>query len=238
MNVKNAETNPREIRLWWSTLQRADLHLPDLLRFLSIEERSRAERFRVQAAGQRFVAARAMLRLILGRLSGEEPKGLTFIYGDHGKPRLATGLPHFSLTHAGDTIVVAVAAEELGVDVEERRDLANASRLARRICTRRELETLRSAPPQNFSTLLLGLWTAKEAVLKSLGTGISGGMRSVEVDPDFPSTATRKQGEAGTWALLPVSLPVDAVCTVAVRGTGWCLDVTEFAWRPSLESAY
>ena len=236
MDVKNADIHPREIGLWWSSVQSADLHRPNLLRLLSIEERERAERFRVQGAGQRFVAARAMLRLILGRLSGVEPNRLTFAYGDHGKPRLTSGLPHFSLTHSGDTIVVAAAADELGVDVEERRQLANAARLARRICTPSELETLRSAPAKDFGTLLLGFWTAKEAVLKTLGTGISGGMQSVEVEvhSESPSMAARVRGETADWTVLPVSLPVDAVCTVAARGTGWSLDVTEFAWRHSV----
>jgi 4'-phosphopantetheinyl transferase len=232
VDVKNVDILPREVRLWWSSVQSAESSRSAVLRLLSADERGRAERFQVQGAGQRFVAARAMLRLILSRFSGVEPNRLTFAYGDHGKPRLASGLPHFSLSHSGNTIVVAVADDELGVDVEERRELANASRLARRICTPRELEKLRMAPAQDFSTLLLEFWTAKEAILKTLGTGISGGMQSVEVEvhSESQSMAARVRGETGDWTVLPVALPMDAVCSVAARGTGWRLDVTEFAW--------
>jgi 4'-phosphopantetheinyl transferase len=230
--MKVADSTPRVVQLWWSTVQSAQPHHAELLRLLDAEERLRARRFLVNNAGSRFVASRAMLRLILGRQIGVAPDELVFSYGDHGKPRVAEGLPHFSLSHSANTIVVAVAAEELGVDVEERRELANAARLARRICTEGEFDTLLSLPEAEFETMLLRLWTIKEAVLKYIGTGITGGMRSVEVEGDLDSASpkVRVGGEIGVWTARLIPLPVDALCTAAVAGTGWRFDLAEFEW--------
>src|SRR5690242_5974535 len=59
-----------------------------LARYLSAGERERAERFHFQADYERYVAARAALRLQLGAILGADPKSLTFQYTSHDKPIL------------------------------------------------------------------------------------------------------------------------------------------------------
>jgi len=223
---------PGEVQLWWASEQESAPLVESLRTLLDEDELQRAARFRVEAARRRFVTARAMLRLILARSTGIPPEQLTFAFGEHGKPRLETGWPCFNLAHSGDTVVVAVAGDHVGVDVEELRVLPNADRLARRICTPSELDNLGSLPEAERDPALLRLWTCKEAVLKALGSGIGGGLRSVEIDagPGRPPKILRIQGKASTWSLLEASLPAEAVCTAAISRESSHLSTHPFQW--------
>jgi 4'-phosphopantetheinyl transferase len=182
------------------------------------EERERAARFRVEAARRRFVTGHVMLRRVLSDLTGVEPERLCFAFGEHGKPRLLDGGPYFNLAHSGDAVVLAVADDEVGVDVEELRPLSSTDRLARRICTPRELGELLARGVGARSAALLRLWTAKEAVLKALGSGIRGSMRSIEVslDADGKLRLLSLQGEPTSWTLLDAPAPDGTVAAVAV----------------------
>ena len=227
---------PGEVRLWWTSVQQSAPLVKSMRALLDDDELQRAARFRVEAARHRFVTARAMLRLILARSTGIAPEHLTFVFGEHGKPRLETGGPCFNLAHSGDTVVVAVAVDQVGVDVEDLRALPNAERLARRICTPQELDALLSLSEPHRNDALLQLWTAKEAVLKALGSGIAGGMRSVEVAVDIEGQPhlLRLHGKAVAWSLLLTSLPSSALAAVAVPRLSCRLQARPFPWAEEL----
>jgi 4'-phosphopantetheinyl transferase len=182
----------------------------------------------VPNAGRRFVAARAALRILLATITGDDPAHVEFTYGERGKPSVAGG-PHFNASDSGDTVVVAVAHAEIGVDVESLRPLPNPDRLARRICTDRELEQLAAIPDHEFGANLLRLWTFKEAALKAVGLGLPGGLRNVEVDfrPGEPPRLLRLCDDNGSWSVMPGEIDHTLLCSVVVRGTGWHLTVRE-----------
>jgi 4'-phosphopantetheinyl transferase len=222
---------PGEVHLWWARVSEAEPHLDLLRRTLNSEELERAARFRVEGAARRFVVTRAVLRSLLGRTTGVDPAAVDFAYGEHGKPRLAAGGPLFNATDTGDFVVVALASSELGVDAEEVRPLARREQLARRICTENEFEAIESVPEAERDTAILRLWTCKEAALKAVGTGLSGGVRNIEINlrPDRPPILHRLCGEVDSWTLLPVSLSPEVVCSVVVRGDG--LQVSIRPWN-------
>jgi len=224
--------SPGEIQVWWTSVHHAEPQIEEQLRVLDDGERKRAARFRVEAARRRFIGARAVLRSILGRAVGIDAKNVAFAYGKHGKPRLAAGGPCFNTTDSGDVVVVALASEELGVDVEVVRSLTRRDRLARRICTDREIEALESMSKTERETALLRLWTCKEAGLKAIGTGLRGGMRNVEVDLQSgrPPRLRHLRGEIDGWTLLPVELQATLLCTIVIKGEGWRL--VSKTWPP------
>jgi len=191
-----------------------------LRRILDESERKRADRFRIEAARRRFIGARAFLRSVLGRAVGVDAEDITFSFGKYGKPGLASGGPYFNATDSGDVVVVALASAEIGVDVEVVRRLDRVERLARRVCTEREIEALEKVSNADRHAALLRLWTCKEAGLKAIGTGLSGGMRNVEVDlePGQPPRLRRLCGEVDGWTLSAVDLKEDLMCTIVIKG--------------------
>jgi 4'-phosphopantetheinyl transferase len=229
-----------EVQLWWASCAAAARELPPQLEILDDEERRRADRIRVTAARHRFVAARALTRRALGHFLETSPKEIRFSYGERGKPLLAHPLGdpplHFNLAHSGDTAVVAVAREVLGVDVEALRPMPSAGRLARRFCSADERRWLAERPADQLGPSFLALWTCKEAYLKAEGIGVGMPLREVSVDPDAARIRSipTDRGNADRWTLLRTELPEPALCCVAIRGGEWRLVVREFSWRAGL----
>ena len=224
------------VELWWGSAAAARPRLPELLALLDAGERRRAERFRVDGGRQRFIAAHAMLRCLLGERVGIPPQAIELVTGPRGKPALAAGgaaSPHFNLAHSGDLAVVALAGDELGADVEALRPFPRAERFAARFFAPSERRWLEARPVEQRGHAALELWTFKEAYLKAVGSGIAMTLADVEIDPDRPALL-RVAGVpvvAGEWTLLSARLPGPGVAAVAVRGSGWRLVAHEFDWR-------
>ncbi len=220
---------PDEVHLWHASLDIGNDVATELRALLDPGELARADRFRVPHAARRFIAARAVLRTLLGRVTNTEPAAVEFGYGERGKPSVA-GAPHFNASDSGDTVVVAMASAEIGVDIEGLRPVSNRDRLARRICTDRELEQLAELSETEADAWLLRLWTFKEAALKAVGLGLPGGLRNVDVDlrPGRPPQLRQLREHRDGWSLLTAEFDQDLLCSVVVRGTGWRLINREF----------
>lgn len=89
------------------------------------------------------------------------------------KPVLASGAPHFSLSHTGGHAVLAVSPEPVGVDIEEIRSITDLGSLAARVFSAGELSKFAAVPLSRRQTAFFSCWTRKEAILKEMGTGLS-----------------------------------------------------------------
>ena len=133
-----------------------------------------------------------------------------------GKPVLAQGGLHFSLSHAGPWAVCALADTPVGVDVElPRCTMATA----RRFFAPAEVAQVEALPEQARPDALLRLWTAKEAFTKALGQGLSLGLSSFEVrlradGADLIQRATDLPYRLEEYPLLPSRV---CLCTVEPR---------------------
>lgn len=106
------------------------------------------------------------------------------VTGEHGKPGLSDGrLPRLSWSHSGTTAVVAASDVEVGVDYEAFREhpRKHLEPLVRRTCGEEEAAWVFAPGPGTTEERFLRVWTAKEASLKWLGTGLTREPRSVEV---------------------------------------------------------
>jgi 4'-phosphopantetheinyl transferase len=155
---------------------------------LAADERERAERFARPGDGERWGAARGVLRALLGAYTGADPRALRFAEGPHGKPGLAAGDGHgsvgaaaapsrlrFNLSHSADTALVALALDrEVGIDVELPRRAVDHVAIARRILGDAQAERLQALDPPRREHEFLRAWVRWEAILKCRGTGIGG----------------------------------------------------------------
>jgi 4'-phosphopantetheinyl transferase len=186
---------------------------------LSPDEHGRAGRF--VRDRDRFVAARAFLRLVLGRCLDEEPGGLVFRYGPNGKPELE-GPPRglaFNLAHSEALAVCAVArgCDALGVDVERVRPIEDAEGVARLALPRGEAARLASLPEPQRLRGFYEAWTRNEALLKALGLGLGQPLDD--------------RAEGARLVLHPFELEGDQVGAVAVAGRGWRLRIRAWSWQ-------
>ena len=214
------------VHVSWTTVAEFDDRFGDFLGLLPDDERERAERFRVEAARRRFVLGRTLLRSELSLRVGGAPDALVLGVGPHGKPHLVKPAldtpPCFNLSHSGDLVVLAIAAVEVGADVECLRPVAGAEKLARRFFSSAECRAITGLSGAVRDRAFLRIWTQKEAYLKATGLGVGMRLREVEAEPD-PQAPLRlhtiggDDEEAARWSLHEVELP-GAVCTVAAIG--------------------
>ncbi|HEX5145376.1 MAG TPA: 4'-phosphopantetheinyl transferase superfamily protein [Conexibacter sp.] len=142
---------------------------------LSPVEHARAERFARAEDGERWARARGILRALLGRYAGEDPRALALVVGEHGKPRLDGSPLRFNVSHSAGAALYAVArAREVGVDVELPRRAVDHVAIARRAFGAAEAERIAALDGIARERAFLRSWVRWEAVLKCRGTGIGG----------------------------------------------------------------
>jgi len=137
------------------------------------QERIRAARFRFARDAAHFIARRARLREIVAARTGEAPDRLSFAHGPHGKPVLANGALHFSLSHSHGLIMLAIAPVEVGCDIERIDPDLEWQPLAERFFSPRERRALLDLPDAQARRAFFDCWSRKEAYVKAIGLGLS-----------------------------------------------------------------
>ena len=223
------EIRPQELHLVRFRLDRDASARQRMMALLSDDERERAARFRFPLHGDRFVVARASLRLLLGGALGESPDGLRFAYGSAGKPALADahGGLSFNLSHSDDAALVAlVLGTSVGVDIEAERESVDAFDLADRFFAAREAAALATVPLAGRMAAFFRCWTRKEAFIKAIGEGLSAPLGDFEVsfaDEREPPRLLRvawAPDEVDRFTLLDVPAYPGFAGAVAVRAIG------------------
>lgn len=135
---------------------------------------------------------RAPLHELLGAYLGKPAAGVVLAEGTRGKPKLADAIAahagsgralEFNWTHSGGYALVALSGgPELGVDVERLDKKLRATEVARRYFDPAEAKVLASLAPPVRERAFIGLWCAKEAVLKAAGEGLSFGLARLAFD--------------------------------------------------------
>jgi 4'-phosphopantetheinyl transferase len=151
---------------------RADLDVGATTDLLSPEERDRARRIVDERRRRRFVAARQILRSLLGGYLRCDPRSLELVLGADGKPALAKGQLRFNLAHSAELALFAFSREhELGVDVERGERLRDVAGVARRLLGA-DAERLLELDESTRRRELLRAWVRAEAIVKCDGRGL------------------------------------------------------------------
>jgi 4'-phosphopantetheinyl transferase len=181
--------------------------LDELWAILSSDERRRAGRFRFDLPRQRFIVARARLRALLGRYLNVVAAEIALTEGANGKPRLAprtSATPlYFNVAHSGELALIAVVAGcEVGVDVERLRPIRRWEEISSRYFHADDIRAILATAALEQPKAFLQCWTGKEAVLKAIGTGLSGPLTSFHVPIDE---------QVAHWLQVPFGEPATAI---------------------------
>jgi 4'-phosphopantetheinyl transferase len=177
------------VHVWRVDLEAGPGRLDRLARHLPDDERALADRYATAALRRRFLARRGALRDVLSRYLGVAPPDVAIVREDSGRPRLAEGdaTLRFSAADSGDLALIAVAREDVGVDVERLRRVERADEIARRWFgegDRRRFERL--AAQGDGDAAFLSAWTRLEARVKRVGGGLLLPGREAIGDADEP----------------------------------------------------
>lgn len=117
-------------------------------------------------------------------VSGEAQNDLSICRTPGGKPYFALRDLFFSISHAKDTVAVALSDTPVGIDIEfidERRDILSLSRRFFAPDEHKALSETAGSPLDDF----FALWTKKEALAKITGEGLAAICRADKLDKSY-----------------------------------------------------
>lgn len=215
----------RTVLVWSVNLDLPLEETANLDALLSPDERRRVASFRFARDRRRFTVAHGTLRALLGRCIGIPPAQVRFVTNPFGKPALHPELGsgcRFNFSHSADLALIAVAAAEVGVDVECLNGGADCLEVARHWFSAGETSELRSLPHHQQTLTFFDRWTRKEAWAKGRGEGLA------------MAEAAFASGPEEDWSLFPLRPSPGYVGAVAIQGKGWRL--RERRWETEVPS--
>ena len=141
---------------------------------LSPAERSYAAAL-CESARFRFVFVRSRLRERVSNYLGVTPGEVHFRRDSNGKLHL-TGLHlHFNISHTRGRALIALSrTAPVGVDIERVRSIESSLAIGGRYFSAEDVRLLCAAAPWERTHIFLRAWTAREALLKACGLGLTG----------------------------------------------------------------
>lgn len=205
---------------------------------LSEEEKQRANRFHFEKDQRSFIIYHACKRLILSSYLQKEPQEIMFSVHEKGKPFLKNDLLTFNLSHTKSAAIIAVShGREIGVDIEEIRNSADYLNIAKRFFHPEEYHQLINIQDvQKQRRTFFTLWTAKEALLKAKGDGITAGLNHFCVQFNLNHPGEIKHSDSGNIALTPLETPDNYVATLAIVGEQKPVFYQNFQHDPKITS--
>jgi len=155
----------------WRTSIKTEATSPETLSAMSAEDFARYERLRVPVEKNAFAESRRVLSLLVAQ-SALVPTNAKIIADDNGRPIFSgdTGA-HISWSRSGPYLAASICTNgPVGLDIEYRREISHAAMLAM-ISGEDERAAFDEPSLTEQGAAFLRLWTIKEAVLKSMGTG-------------------------------------------------------------------
>jgi 4'-phosphopantetheinyl transferase len=140
---------------------------------LSADDNARAEAMVDHDARRLWRAARIATRIVLERVVGESVRAVPFRIEPGGRPVLADGGAHFSVSHSAGAALIAVAREmAVGVDIERKARIPKMSE-DRRSRVLDAAARFQGTPARSGADAdVLEAWVQLEAIAKARGTGI------------------------------------------------------------------
>lgn len=215
-----------------------DITLSQAWQLLSADEATRAQRFHFDRDRTRFVRARGFLRQMLGQACGQDPAGLMFGTGAHGKPFLQNCPLAFNLSHSRDLAVLALSqAGPVGIDIEFIDRQIDLAGLMQSCLTAAEADVVTALPDVARAARFFAFWTAKEARMKLTGEGMVLAPASIALDlvaglpvgylrPDAPAAQAVfvDLGDPGVLCCLAVAQGAVPSVTVVKQGAAHVTD--------------
>ncbi len=150
---------------------------------LTAKEQAQAACFRFQVDAYHWMACRANLRKILSQAIDCKPREVPLLFSEYGKPELAAPYHslNFNLSHSNNLAIVALNIDgPIGVDLEALDRAPDLLECETSFCHPEEMISL-PLDKRSRADHLLQIWTAKEAVLKALGTGMSHSPKTLKI---------------------------------------------------------
>ncbi len=161
------------VQIWSLDLDAKDDVRSACLSALTDNEHKHIGYYKFKRVQENFIISQGGLRLLLSNYLNIPAKEVKLGKHKKGKPySLDQPKLHFNMSNSGKKVVYAFSMdEELGIDLEQLRELHDLNELIRKNYTKKEQDYInKRADLVNFR--FFKFWTIKEAYLKAIGVGM------------------------------------------------------------------
>ncbi|RYE24598.1 MAG: 4'-phosphopantetheinyl transferase superfamily protein [Sphingobacteriaceae bacterium] len=176
-------------------------NLNELKLMLSFQEIEKINRYQHKNDRNQRIISKAVLRILLGRYTGINPKEIRF-QADQNK-KLAVNNPflklNFNVSHSGDWVLIIIADVSVGIDVEQMDASFTWQNMLPLVFSRQEIDFIyhSTLPRQSFYEL----WTRKESLLKATGKGLTDDIALIPALNGIHPNPETISGSAENWQI-------------------------------------
>ena len=207
-----------------------------LYELLSDDEKQRAARYRFDKHRHRFICGRGSIREILADRAKCEPHSIRFELNEFGKPNIREPdfCRHFQFNASSSGTLGAIAlstSHSLGFDIEQVKPETGQDHelIVKNEFTTAEYEWYKKHSAAERDKAFYTLWTCKEAYLKALGVGLSGGLNSFSIDVHENSASVKytnlENSQVSSLYLYPLDSEENIAACLAVAAENCHIDI-------------
>ena len=223
---QNFKLGKNEIHIWLINSENFTQNLAFFSQILSPEESSRAKKYKFTYLQENFTINRGFLRFILAKYLGIKSNQIELAYNHKGKPFLASSHQSkikFNLSHKNQYTIYGISDHDLGLDLEEIKHDIKAEDIAKRFFTNEEYREICQLREESKREYFFQLWTAKEAYLKAIGEGLSGGLNSINLHKSTDEQiwalkiANLSSAENQMWQIMTFAVMNNYLASLAIK---------------------
>jgi 4'-phosphopantetheinyl transferase len=165
---------PGEVHVWLADVRKFEYIDSVWQTAVTPDEWQQFQKIVVTREREARLVARALLRQWIAEYLQTDPLQLIFSANAQGKPFLQGSHLQFNVSHSGHLIVIAFCLEApVGIDVEVMQKAVDIAAVAGRVFDPDICRQLQQLPMAKQGRAFFQLWTALEAYVKGLGSGLA-----------------------------------------------------------------
>lgn len=180
---------------------------------LSMDEQTKALRFRHSKDRDRFICRRTALRILLSKYTNRPAVEIEFSIGKNKKPELKHHANlYFNVSHSEEMVLIAISDKAVGVDIEYVKPEFNFREMLNHSFNEQEIKFINDSKEQTAS--FFELWTRKEALTKASSKGLDDDLRNIPSLDGWHST-NNEIGLDSNWQLNSFSINQEYAASIA-----------------------
>jgi 4'-phosphopantetheinyl transferase len=186
------------LHIWRYTVDAQEYHLEKTSPLLSREEQERCNAYMNEAEKIRYTCNHRFVRHVLAKYLGILPAQVAFSHAKRGKPFIKDSGIFFNYSYRSTFGLLAIAKQEVGVDIEKIKPLHDLVTFADFSFSTREKEIIFKSDEKIFQDTLFTFWTFKEAIIKCLGVGLNADLTQIDLSDFFYKDVNPLAFDGGT----------------------------------------
>lgn len=216
-----------EVHIWSAFIEQPEPVVLKYYSMLSSEERSRAEKFKLDEIRNRWIVTRGLLRVLIANYYKCNPQEIDFRYNEFGKPFFCSQSDvnnlSFNLSHSENLAVfIFTQSRFVGIDVEKVKQLSSFEDIINLCFSDYEKEWFKTIPVSEKNEVFFKIWTSKEAYIKAIGKGFSFSPDRISLNLNNYNKLFFKEiignNNFKKWKLISFMSYPDFICSVVIEG--------------------